>query len=62
MDVIYVTHCISDKCRVIAVGSVPIASIEDANGVAADVRKRLEEADEAALVVELQAKLLVRLI
>jgi hypothetical protein len=38
---------------ILAVRSVPVASIEDADGVLIDLWERFEEADEAAFVVEL---------
>lgn len=43
-----------DEDGVVAVGGVPIAAVEDTDGVA-NVGEGLEEADEAAFIVELGA-------
>lgn len=43
-----------DEDGVVAVGGVPVTAVEDADGVA-NVGEGLEEADEAAFVVELGA-------
>lgn len=39
---------------ILAVSGVPVASVENADGFRVEGRERLEEADEAALVIELE--------
>lgn len=41
-------------------GCIPVASVEDANSLLVDSWERLEEADEAAFIVELNDILLER--
>jgi hypothetical protein len=38
------------------VGRVPVASVEYPHGIGADIWQRFEEANEAALVIELSSK------
>lgn len=47
-------YSLGDEVGVISMGSIPIASVENAYRVFGDDGKRLEEANEAALVIELQ--------
>lgn len=42
-----------DEVGVAAVGSVPVASVENSDGLVAYCRQRLEEADESMLVIDL---------
>lgn len=44
----------SDEVGILAVGSIPVAAVEDADGVVVDGGQGLEVADEAMLVVDLE--------
>jgi hypothetical protein len=47
------SYCFGNEHGIASVGGVPVASVEYPHGIVADVWERLEEADEAALVVDL---------
>lgn len=47
------SYSFSNERGIVAMGSVPIASVEYPHGIFTEIRERLEEADEAALVVDL---------
>jgi hypothetical protein len=48
------TYSLGNEEGIITVGSVPITSVENADGFIVECRERLEEADETALVIELE--------
>jgi hypothetical protein len=51
-----VTHCSRNEVGIVAVRCVPVASVEDADGLVVDCRERLEILDEAVLIIDLQER------
>lgn len=47
------SYSFSNEHGIVAMGGVPVASVEYSHGIFTEIWQRLEEADEAALVVDL---------
>lgn len=56
-----ITYRLCDKVCILAVGCIPVASVEYANRFFVDGWERLEEADEAAFIFELGQIVRIRL-
>ena len=50
------TNQACNKGGIVPMGSIPIATVKDADGVIHDTRKTLEESDETILVVNLELR------
>lgn len=49
-------YCSGNEVGILAMGGIPITSVEDSHNIVVDAGERFEETDEAMLVIHLRAK------